>query len=216
MKKENYKISKRSSSHYPNYPNIKISLNTMNNFDKDKNKNTDESHIDLNESEDKHKRKKVRFLTNELHIKEDYKLGKLSPPKTLLKNSILKKSSSKNSRIDSFFKKLAQQHKFIVINAKNKNNNNSNLLNDKNSKKDDLNSIPVIEPNKKDYKSYIDYSECNLNEITKENNKHIFYPLLNNNKSKNKNLSFDYNIKNKFHFKNNLKTKKNNINFFQI
>ena len=137
MKKENYKISKHSSSHYPNYPNIKISLNNMNNFDNDK--NIDENHIDLNKSEDNHKRKKERFLTNELHIKEDYKLDKLSPPKKLLKNSILKKSSSKNSRIDSFFKKLAQQNRFILINAKNKNSNNSNLLNVKNYKKDDLN-----------------------------------------------------------------------------
>ena len=209
MKHDNYKRSKRSSSHYPN---IKISLNNMNNLDFDK--NTDESQIDLTESLNMPKRKKVRFLTNELLVKEDYKLDKLSPPKTLLKNSILKKSNTKNARIDSFFKKLAQQHQFLVLKKVNK-NNNSNLSNNKNTKKDDSNTIPTIEQNKKSFKTNNNYSVSNIKEVSKENNKnHIFYPILNNNKSKKKYLPFEQNIKNKFEFKNNLKTKKNNINFF--
>lgn len=204
------KGSKRSSSHYPN---IKISLNNMNNLNNDK--NIDESQIDLNESQEKHKRKKVRFLTNELYIKEDFKLDKLSPPKTLLKNSILKKkNNSKNSKIDSFFKKLTKQHTFKFIELKTKNKNNSNSLNEKTPKKNDLNKIPLLEENKKGFKSNPNYSECNLNEISKENNNHIFYPLLNSNKYKNTNLYSDYNIKNKFNNINNLKTKKNNIKFF--
>ena len=209
MKHENYKRSKRSSSHYPN---IKISINNMNNLEFDK--NTDESQIDLTESLNMPKRKKVRFLTNELHVKEDYKLDKLSPPKALLKNSILKKSNTKNARIDSFFKKLAQQHQFLVLKKFNK-NNNSNLSNNKNSKKDDSNTIPTIEPNKKNFKTNGGCSVRNIKEVSKENNKnHIFYPILNNNKSKKKYLPLENNIKNKFEFKNNLKTKKNNINFF--
>ena len=180
MKHETYKTSKRSSSHYPNF---KININSINNFDIDK--NTDESQMDLNERSNKPKRKKVRFLTNELHIKEDYKLDKLSPPKTLLKNSILKKSNTKNARLDSFFKKLAQQHQFLVLKKFNK-NNNSNLSNNKNEKKDDLKTIPPIESNKKTFKPNNNCSVLNINEVNKENNKnHIFYPILKNNKSKN-------------------------------
>ena len=207
MKHQNYKISKRSSSHYPN---IKISLSSVNNFNNDI--NADESQIDLNEGHKKTKRKKVRFLTNELRVKENFKLDKLSPPKTLLKNSILKKSKSKNSKIDSFFSKLSKQHKFSELKTLN-NNNNSNFSNNKNSKREVSNTIPVIESNKKYFMPNNNYSFRNISEISKENNNHIFYPILNDSKSKNKFLSIDNNIKNKFQFMNNLKTKKNDAFF---
>ena len=151
MKKEISFKNKRSSSQNPK---IKISINS-NFIENDNNIESNKYYVNLNDDEPKIKRKKVRFLTNETHKNTDFQIDNLSPPKTL-KNSILKKSSSRNSKIDEFFKKLTQRHAFNIHYNKNTN------------KKHKSSSI----------KSNINHYEINNNnasDVKKDNKPIIFY-----------------------------------------
>ena len=134
MKKEISFNNKRSSSQNPN---IKISINS-NYIENDNNIESNKYNLNLNDEEPKIKRKKVRFLTNETHINTDFQIDNLSPPKTL-KNSILKKSSSRNSKIDELFKKLTQRHSLNILYNKNTNKKHNFLnikINNKNKAKE--------------------------------------------------------------------------------
>ena len=171
---------------------IKININEIN--------NKDENNISYNDNS--FSRKKVRFLTNELRMKEDMKLEKISPFKISPKNSILKNSKKK---IDEYFKKLTQLHQFYKFDKSKIMGAKSDKINNKSSGKNDSNLLN--KENKINVEKQTNYSGRSFNLKRKEKNKYIFSPFSPINRLKNKNF-----IKRIIKFpniKNSIKTKKN-------
>ena len=145
----------------------------------------DEKGNDLNpnDKETKSKPKKVKFSTDKIYFKTDFDFANLSPSKNNIKNSILKTSKQNNiKKLDDGSKQLSQKNLFEET------NNNFD------------NKIPPIINN---LINKINNSESNLIRINKDNNKHIFYPLLDINNMKNKEKLPNNNSKNeKYQFMN--------------
>ena len=183
---KNEKIIKKYRRSSLANPTIKISLKSKDN--NDINSNLGNSIIS-NDDAQQNRRKKVKFFTNELHIKTD-----LSPPNTIIKNSILKREN-KNLSIDNFFKRLKQKHLFTISGKKTKKEYN-NLFTKRKSKKNNTIVIPSINPNKINLLQNKMDSDSKLEEIRKNNKYYKFYPILNFNKNKDKQLPLDKNINN--------------------
>ena len=183
---KNEKIIKKYRRSSLANPTIKISLKSKDN--NDINSNLGNSIIS-NDDAQQNRRKKVKFFTNELHIKTD-----LSPPNTIIKNSILKREN-KNLSIDNFFKRLRQKHLFTISGKKTKKEYN-NLFTKRKSKKNNTIVIPSINPNKINLLQNKMDSDSKLEEIRKNNKYYKFYPILNFNKNKDKQLPLDKNINN--------------------
>lgn len=182
---KNEKIIKKYRRTSLSNPTLKTSLK----LSKDIENNSNIGNSIVDDENQQNKRKKVKFLTNELNSKTY-----LSPPKTIIKNQILKKST-KNFSIDKFFNRLTQKHLFTKSD-KNIKTENYSLVNKRKSKKNKTLKIPSINPNKINLiRNKID-SDRHLEEIRKNDKYYKFYPILNFKKLKEKQLSLEKNVNN--------------------
>ena len=173
----------------------------------------DKEYYTLNEKEHNQKDKLINLFSNDIHLKTDFRIPKLSSQKYIYDNLNIKKSKENKLKNDAIYDNSKTEN--FLDESKNNKIDMSILLttNNINLKKYNRNIIHSLDVNK----NKIYNSDYNLNEQNNEHNllnndnnniesHKILYPFLNH--KKNTKLENKSKIKNKFPFKINL----NNVN----